>query len=152
MSPIVIWWAGLTMEEVFLVTYGCIIVPPMLALAVWAIIWHRKQKREAKRRAERPWAAPYEEGDGGTWIDTGYKPTGVPAITPMIEIRGCRCYDGETLIYDYEPCKNAEGVDGMYDHIAGEFIDRESFVKMLCEHLKRADNITVRSDWLDSDR
>lgn len=49
---IMYWWAGLTMEEVFLVTWGSIIVPPMLGVVVWAIVRHLKQKRRARKEGD----------------------------------------------------------------------------------------------------
>lgn len=47
-----VWWAGLTMEEVFLVTWGGIIVPPLLVLVVWAIVWHLRQKSRERKEGD----------------------------------------------------------------------------------------------------
>ena len=78
------------------------------------------------------------------YIDTGCVPSG--EYTPCeIPVYGCRFYDGEKLIKDYKPCKNAEGVEGMYDVITEEFLDRDSFVKMMLAHYMRADKVCVRT-------
>lgn len=93
------------------------------------------------------------------YIDTGVQPeyievnTGKPVVFSrpyVLPVYGCRIYDGEELIHEYKPCRNPEGVEGMYDFIAEEFIDRDSFVQMWLEHFLRSDEISIRfggSEW-----
>lgn len=87
----------------------------------------------------------YVENKGTEYIETGCIPNG--DIKPYaVPVYGCRWYDGEELIKDYKPCKNAEGVEGMYDTITGEFLDRDSFAMMMLEHYMRADTVRVIID------
>ena len=83
------------------------------------------------------------ESTGTQYIDTGCNQSGEPIAQQGIPVCGCRFYDGEELIKDYKPCKNAESVEGMYDVITEEFLDRDSFEKMMLEHYMRSDKITV---------
>lgn len=85
----------------------------------------------------------FVENTGIQYIDTGYIPNGEPINPYTIPVCGCRVYDGEELIKDYLPCKNPEGIEGMYDTITGEFLDRDSFVQTWLEHCRRADKISV---------
>ena len=80
------------------------------------------------------------------YIDTGCAPH-VECAPYEIPIYGCRLYDGGKMIREYKPCKNAEGVDGMYDVITREFLDRDSFAKMMLDHYARAEKIEVRTEW-----
>lgn len=85
----------------------------------------------------------YIESIGTQYIDTGGKPSGEPIAPRGIPVYGCRFYDGEELIKDYVPCQNAEGIEGMYDPITGEFMDKASFEKMMLEHWLRSDRMCV---------
>lgn len=76
------------------------------------------------------------------YIDTGVAPN-VPCEPYRIPVYGCRFYDAGVLIRDYKPCKNADGVEGMYDTIGEEFMDKDSFAKMMLEHYMRSDSIRV---------
>lgn len=86
----------------------------------------------------------YVENAGTEYIETGCASIG-DIKRYAVPIYGCRWYEGEKLIKDYKPCKNAEGVEGMYDTIAGEFLDRDSFAMMMLEHYMRADKMSVRT-------
>jgi len=63
----------------------------------------------------------------------------------MIPVYGCRFYESEKLIKNFIPCKNAEGVVGMYDTIEGEFLDRDSFMLLMLKHYSRAEKVTIRT-------
>lgn len=85
----------------------------------------------------------YVENTDNQYIETGCIPNG--DIKPYtVPVYGCRWYDGEELIKDYTPCKNAEGVEGMFDTVTGEFLDRDGFVKMMNELYMPADEVSVR--------
>lgn len=85
----------------------------------------------------------YIENTNMQYIDTGVTPT--KEYEPYkIPVYRCRMYNGEELIHDYQPCKNAEGVEGMYDIVTNEFMNKDNFAKMWLEHLSRSDTITWR--------
>ena len=79
------------------------------------------------------------------WIDTGVTPTGPISIRPVPypPIARCKCYDGDALVRDFEPCKDPDGNDGMYDHVTGEFWPLASFQKKAFDFFKEADNVSV---------
>ena len=79
------------------------------------------------------------------WVDTGVTPTGPLVIrhAPYPPIAGCRCYNGDTLVRDFEPCKDPDGNEGMYDHVTGEFWTLETFLTQAAEFFKEADNVSV---------
>lgn len=83
------------------------------------------------------------ENNGIQYIDTGIAPDPNLARPAPIKVFGCKLYDGSKLINNFRPCKNAEGVEGMYDLICKEFVDRETFEQMMLEHFERADEIKV---------
>lgn len=78
------------------------------------------------------------------YIDTGLEPT-QPVVQPPYfpPICGCKCWDGNTLVRDFEPCKNEEGEYGMYDHVSGEFWPADVFLQKAIEFFKAADNVSV---------
>lgn len=81
------------------------------------------------------------------WIDTGVVPS-APVVSqpvPLISAKGCRVFDVDTLIHEYEPCRNPDGIAGMYDHVEEKFVTAAEFMAWYCEHLKNADRITI--DW-----
>lgn len=77
-----------------------------------------------------------------TYIDTGIAP-GIAHEPYPIRFCGCRFYDGDTLIQEYIPCRNPDGVVGVYDVAGDKFIDRDSLEKMILEHCSRADKVRV---------
>ena len=79
------------------------------------------------------------------WIDTGIAPSAdvVYQSKPPISVKRCRVFDEDTLIHDYEPCRNQDGIRGMYDHVEGKFTTEDEFVAWYCEHLRNADKITI---------
>lgn len=85
----------------------------------------------------------YIENTDTQYIDTGYTPNGEPIKPYTMPVYGCRWCDGEELIKEYKPCKNADGVEGMYDVMNGEFMDNDSFMRMMWEHYMRSDSIRV---------
>lgn len=79
------------------------------------------------------------------WIDTGVTPTETLTVrpTPYPPILRCKCYDRDVLVRDFEPCKNPDGNEGMYDHVTGEFWPFETFLTKAMEFFKEADNVSV---------
>lgn len=61
----------------------------------------------------------------------------------MIPVYGCRFYEKDELIKDYKPCINADGVEGMFDIINNEFLDRDSFLQMVLNFYSTAESVTI---------
>lgn len=62
----------------------------------------------------------------------------------MISVYGCRVYEKDELIKDYKPCINADGVEGMFDVINNEFVDTDSFLRMMIDHYRRSERLEIR--------
>lgn len=64
----------------------------------------------------------------------------------MIPVYGCRFYEKDELVKNYIPCKNADGVEGMFDTINNEFLDTDSFLRMMLKYYSRAEKVTIRQE------
>lgn len=62
----------------------------------------------------------------------------------MIPVYGCRFYEKDELIKNYIPCKNADGVEGMLDVMSNEFLDTDSFLRMMIDHYRRSERLEIR--------
>lgn len=64
----------------------------------------------------------------------------------MIPVYGCRFYEDDKLIKNYIPCKTADGVEGMYDTINKEFLDRDAYAQMIWARFSTAESVTIRQE------
>lgn len=80
------------------------------------------------------------------YIDTGVAPNPLIPVKPSYfpPIEGCRFYDGDRLVHDFKPCKNPDGIDGMYDFVEETFWPSDAFFCMVEKFYRSADEISVR--------